>query len=206
MEANAGRRSLILEKSYAYYKFKGVPVEPEARRGGGARGAARGRELSSIYRMMRSSSIIAAACHYARSHGSFGVRYALQVARPFGGVVRLLSLSPDTSSEASFHASADSLLSRLETGLCAVEEQLDAGADISSSMGVLTIRLGPRGTIVLNKQTPTRQVWWSSPLSGPRRFEWSEKRGAWVDARSGAELVCDLTREIEELAGVKVSF
>ena len=30
--------------------------------------------------------------------------------------------------------------------------------------GVLTIKLGPKGTYVINKQTPNRQMWLSSPL------------------------------------------
>lgn len=30
--------------------------------------------------------------------------------------------------------------------------------------GVLTIKLGKRGTFVLNKQAPNRQIWLSSPV------------------------------------------
>ena len=38
--------------------------------------------------------------------------------------------------------------------------------------GVLTVRLGDFGTYVINKQTPNRQIWMSSPLSGPVRYDW----------------------------------
>ena len=38
-------------------------------------------------------------------------------------------------------------------------------------MGVLTMVLDGGNTYVLNKQRPNRQVWLSSPVSGPRRFE-----------------------------------
>jgi frataxin len=31
-------------------------------------------------------------------------------------------------------------------------------------MGVLTIRLGDKGTFVINKQAPNRQIWLSSPV------------------------------------------
>lgn len=31
-------------------------------------------------------------------------------------------------------------------------------------MGVLTVRMGPKGTYVINKQTPARQIWLSSPV------------------------------------------
>lgn len=42
--------------------------------------------------------------------------------------------------------------------------------DISYAMGVLTAFIGPDlGTYVINKQTPNRQLWLSSPVSGPKR-------------------------------------
>jgi frataxin len=85
-------------------------------------------------------------------------------------------------SEPAFHRIADAALVALEgvvtaspeleaAILRAVEESddNDADFDVSLAQGVLTLRLGPRGTYVLNKQTPNRQIWWSSPLSGPRR-------------------------------------
>ena len=37
--------------------------------------------------------------------------------------------------------------------------------------GVLNINLGKLGFWVLNKQSPNKQIWWSSPISGPRRYE-----------------------------------
>lgn len=46
--------------------------------------------------------------------------------------------------------------------------------DLEYAQGVLSLRLGEKfqhKTWVLNKQGPNRQIWWSSPLSGPRRFE-----------------------------------
>ena len=33
-----------------------------------------------------------------------------------------------------------------------------------SQQGVLTLRLGDKGTYVINKQTPNRQIWFSSPI------------------------------------------
>lgn len=45
-----------------------------------------------------------------------------------------------------------------------------ADFDVSYSMGVLTLHVSPKiGTYVINKQTPNRQIWLSSPLSGPKR-------------------------------------
>ena len=45
------------------------------------------------------------------------------------------------------------------------------GADTSLADGVLTVQLSELGTYVINKQTPNQQIWLSSPVSGPYRFD-----------------------------------
>lgn len=38
--------------------------------------------------------------------------------------------------------------------------------------GVLTVRFGPEvGTYVINKQPPNKQIWLSSPKTGPKRYD-----------------------------------
>lgn len=70
--------------------------------------------------------------------------------------------------------------------------------------GVLTLHFPPHGTYVLNKQPPNRQIWLSSPVSGPKRYDWvagEEARGdddgggggegevgRWVYLRDGSTL------------------
>ncbi|KAJ6808284.1 frataxin, mitochondrial [Iris pallida] len=44
------------------------------------------------------------------------------------------------------------------------------------------------GTYVINKQTPNRQVWLSSPVSGPSRFDWDVESKSWVYRRTKANL------------------
>ena len=77
------------------------------------------------------------------------------------------------------------------------EEHFDGGDDsevpeVNVASGVLTLSMPPHGTWVLNKQTPNRQIWWSSPISGPRRYEYDAAgEGVWlytryVDARDAA--------------------
>ncbi len=74
-------------------------------------------------------------------------------------------------------------------------------------MGVLKIDLGSKGIYVLNKQSPNRQIWWSSPLSGPKRFEWSEahianenaKVKAWRNTRDGVLLTDLFNKEFKSL-------
>uniref|UniRef100_A0A5F8GNG3 Frataxin, mitochondrial n=1 Tax=Monodelphis domestica TaxID=13616 RepID=A0A5F8GNG3_MONDO len=53
--------------------------------------------------------------------------------------------------------------------------------------GVLTIKLGgDLGTYVINKQTPNKQIWLSSPTSGPKRYDWTGKN--WVYVHDGVSL------------------
>ncbi|RVX68409.1 hypothetical protein B0A52_07409 [Exophiala mesophila] len=54
--------------------------------------------------------------------------------------------------------------------------------------GVLTISHTDRGSWVINKQPPNKQIWLSSPESGPKRYDWvvvgagqHEKEGSAVD-------------------------
>ena len=65
-----------------------------------------------------------------------------------------------------------------------LQQNNDGEATFAS--GVLTVRFPPHGTWVLNKQTPNRQIWWSSPLSGPRRYEYDEPNQQWVYTRSSS--------------------
>uniref|UniRef100_A0A2I3H2B3 Frataxin, mitochondrial n=1 Tax=Nomascus leucogenys TaxID=61853 RepID=A0A2I3H2B3_NOMLE len=44
--------------------------------------------------------------------------------------------------------------------------------DVSFGSGVLTIKLGgDLGTYLINKQTPNKQIWLSSPSSGPKHYD-----------------------------------
>ena len=90
------------------------------------------------------------------------------------------SLDDDAASrESNFSQKANGYLETLG-------EKLETWADESSeeeveceySDGVLTISLGAqRGTYVLNKQAPNKQIWWSSPISDPTVREDGEVGG-----------------------------
>jgi len=69
--------------------------------------------------------------------------------------------------------------------------------------GVLTLSLGHHGTYVLNKQAPNRQIWSSSPVSGPIRYDWID--GNWIYKRDGSELFEQFSQELSELLGMQVT-
>ena len=62
------------------------------------------------------------------------------------------------------------------------------------------------GTYVLNKQPPNKQIWLSSPISGPKRYDWvveqKEEDGKpvlsrrWVYLRDGSVLTDLLNEEL----------
>ncbi|XP_042303687.1 frataxin, mitochondrial, partial [Sceloporus undulatus] len=67
--------------------------------------------------------------------------------------------------------------------------------DVSFGSGVLTVKLGGNmGTYVINKQTPNKQIWLSSPTSGPKRYDWTG--GKWVYSHDGISLHELLAKEL----------
>jgi len=102
------------------------------------------------------------------------------------------------------HRKADETLAVLQD---AIELYLDQNAqpncDVECAMGVLTIKLGTKGTYVLNKQAPNRQLWLSSPVSGPLRFDYEPQKG-WYYKRTDQDLGSLLGGELESLIGSKI--
>jgi len=89
------------------------------------------------------------------------------------------------------------------------EQVSDARDDVEVdySAGVLTISMPPNGTYVINKQPPNKQIWLSSPLSGPKRYDYvlanegqGQKEGGgtgeWVYLRDGTNLTALLSKEL----------
>lgn len=109
-------------------------------------------------------------------------------------------------SEEKFHSLANDTLDTLQEKIEAYGEDLDVdGFDLDYSDGVMTVRLGDKGTYVLNKQTPNRQLWLSSPVSGPARFDWNMSENLWIYRRTKAELISLLEEELSELLGSPVA-
>ncbi|KAJ5298890.1 uncharacterized protein N7443_007010 [Penicillium atrosanguineum] len=93
-----------------------------------------------------------------------------------------------------------------------LEKAQEEGSDVEAeySAGVLNISVPAIGTFVLNKQPPNKQIWLSSPLTGPKRFDWivegdrmHEKQdtrefanGQWVYLRDGSNLTDLLNSEL----------
>lgn len=92
-------------------------------------------------------------------------------------------------SEAAYEKLADDTLDPLAEYFEDLTDEQFTGPDydVVFSSGVLTVKVGgDHGTYVINKQTPNRQIWLSSPTSGPKRYDWTGER--WVYAHDGISL------------------
>ena len=98
--------------------------------------------------------------------------------------------------ESDFHRAVDAVLERVETAL----EEHDA-LDVDSEEGVLTVTCPDASRIIVNRQTPNREIWVAARSGG---FHFASREGAWRDTRSGDELFASLARILEAQAGVRV--
>jgi CyaY protein len=100
-------------------------------------------------------------------------------------------------SEPDFLAAAERTLDAIEAAV----EACDADIDATRAGNVLTLELVNGTRIVVNSQTPMRQIWVAA-RSGGFHYEWRD--GAWRDTRDGSELFTALSRAISAQGGVAV--
>lgn len=78
-------------------------------------------------------------------------------------------------------------------------------ADVTYGHGVLTVIFGdPHGTYVINRQIPNKQIWLSSPISGPKRYDFIN--GQWIYRRDGKRLHELLNSEISTIVKTEACF
>ncbi|KVH95945.1 frataxin, mitochondrial [Cynara cardunculus var. scolymus] len=108
--------------------------------------------------------------------------------------------------EDEFHKLADATIHDLLEKMEEYGDSVDIdGFDIDYGNQVLTVKFGSFGTYVLNKQTPNRQIWMSSPVSGPSRFDWDQSAEAWIYRRTKAKLLETLETEVQQLCGEPIT-
>lgn len=73
--------------------------------------------------------------------------------------------------------------------------------DFDLSQGVLTLNTS-KGTYVINRQPPNKQIWLSSPLTGPNRYDLVG--GKWTSLRDDGKLSELLLRELSDILGTSV--
>ncbi|XP_066473747.1 frataxin, mitochondrial [Tiliqua scincoides] len=145
---------------------------------------------------LRGVTACAAAAAFPRSQPDSHLQPLDHVLTIEANSVRLLSLrsirtftSKSSLDETAYEKLAEETLESLTDYFedLAEKTSFPEDYDVTFGSGVLTVKLGGNmGTYVINKQTPNKQIWLSSPTSGPKRYDWTGKN--WVYSHDGVSL------------------
>ncbi|MEO5694158.1 MAG: iron donor protein CyaY [Usitatibacter sp.] len=100
--------------------------------------------------------------------------------------------------ESDFHREVDAVLARIEAAAEVVDD-----LDVDLESGILTVTCPDDSRIIVNRQTPNREIWVAARSGG---FHFTSREGAWRDTRSGDELFASLARIVRLQAGVDIAF
>jgi len=100
--------------------------------------------------------------------------------------------------ETDFHRAVDAVLARVER---AAERTESLDVDLES--GILTLECADGTRIIVNRQTPNREIWVAARSGG---FHFRFVDGEWRDTRSGEELFASLAAIVASQAGEKLAF
>ncbi|KAG8710450.1 Mitochondrial chaperone Frataxin [Ceratobasidium sp. 395] len=92
----------------------------------------------------------------------------------------------------------ESLLDSLEQ---IIDKHPNLPYEVEYHSGVLTLNLGDKGTYVINKQPPNKQIWLSSPKSGPKRYDFDVEQNEWFYIRDNVTLRSLLEEELSAVFG-----
>ena len=94
-----------------------------------------------------------------------------------------------------------------ERTLARLQAQIEAAlgdVDVELRGGILTLEFEDGRQYVINKHTPNRQIWLSSPVSGAAHFAHDPAAGVWRSTRGDAQLHRLLSGELAALTGQEI--
>ena len=100
--------------------------------------------------------------------------------------------------ESEFHQRVDNVLRDIESALEAIESDIDT----ETNSGILTLEFANDSKVIVNRQTPTREIWVAAKSGG---FHFRFDGAAWRDTRTNESLETLLSRVISEQSGVVMS-
>ena len=106
--------------------------------------------------------------------------------------------TPILLEESEFHARVDGVLAAIENAVEAAIEATDADIDSEINGGILALELADGGKVIVNRQTPLREIWVAAKSGG---FHFRFDGTVWRDTRSGEALDALLTRVIGQQSG-----
>ena len=112
------------------------------------------------------------------------------------GITRMNSGMAQQESE--FHQRVDGILRDIESAL----EAVDTDIDTETNGGILTLEFANGSKVIINRQTPTRELWVAAKSGG---FHFRFDGAVWRDTRTNESLETLLSRVITEQSGVVMS-
>ena len=100
--------------------------------------------------------------------------------------------------ESEFHQRVDNVLRDIESALEAIESDIDT----ETNSGILTLEFANGSKVLINRQTPTRELWVAAKSGG---FHFRFDGAAWRDTRTNESLETLLSRVISEQSGAVMS-
>ena len=100
--------------------------------------------------------------------------------------------------ESAFHLRVDKVLRDIESAL----ETIESDVDTETNNGILTLEFANGSKVIINRQTPTREIWVAAKSGG---FHFRFDGAAWRDTRTNESLETLLSRVISEQSGVVMS-
>jgi CyaY protein len=99
--------------------------------------------------------------------------------------------------ETEFNRQVDAVLLKIESAIDATESDLD----YETVGGILEIECEDGSKIIINRQTPNREIWVAAKSGG---FHFKQENNRWIDTRHANELSKALTDIIFLQSGEKI--
>ena len=96
--------------------------------------------------------------------------------------------------ETEFNQTVDAIFARIEDAL----DARDTDIDYETSTGILTLEFEDGSKIIINRQTPTQEIWVAAKSGG---YHYRLDQGAWRNTRDGSEFFNSLSTYIQQQSG-----
>ena len=96
--------------------------------------------------------------------------------------------------ETEFNQTVDAIFARIEDAL----DARDTDIDYEISAGILTLEFEDGSKIIINRQTPTQEIWVAAKSGG---YHYRLDQGAWRNTRDGSEFFNSLSTYIQQQSG-----
>lgn len=108
-----------------------------------------------------------------------------------------------TMNESEFNEKVDDLLTTIEDAIDEITEEKDIDIDFETAGGILALHFEDNSKIIINRQTPLRQIWVATRTGG-FHFDFNTEDDRWREEKTGAELFAELSRHCSASTGEKV--